>query len=42
MRIGVLGCAGRMGRAVIAELLAVADCTLVGGDNRATVALDWI
>ena len=34
MRIGVLGCAGRMGRAVIAELLGAADCTLAGGVDR--------
>jgi 4-hydroxy-tetrahydrodipicolinate reductase len=34
MRIGVLGCAGRMGRAVIGEVLAAADCTLVGGVDR--------
>jgi 4-hydroxy-tetrahydrodipicolinate reductase len=31
MRIGVLGCAGRMGRAVIGEILASADCSLAGG-----------
>jgi 4-hydroxy-tetrahydrodipicolinate reductase len=31
MRIGVLGCAGRMGRAVIGEVLASAGCTLAGG-----------
>jgi 4-hydroxy-tetrahydrodipicolinate reductase len=30
MRIGVLGGAGRMGRAVIGEVLATAECTLVG------------
>jgi 4-hydroxy-tetrahydrodipicolinate reductase len=34
MRIGVLGCAGRMGRAVIGEVLAAEDCTLVGGVDR--------
>jgi 4-hydroxy-tetrahydrodipicolinate reductase len=34
MRIGVLGCAGRMGRAVIGELLATEHCTLVGGVDR--------
>jgi 4-hydroxy-tetrahydrodipicolinate reductase len=34
MRIGVLGCAGRMGRAVIGELLAAEGCTLVGGVDR--------
>jgi 4-hydroxy-tetrahydrodipicolinate reductase len=31
MRIGVLGCAGRMGRAVIAEVLASPGCELAGG-----------
>jgi 4-hydroxy-tetrahydrodipicolinate reductase len=31
MNIGVLGCAGRMGRAVMAEVLASEDCRLVGG-----------
>jgi 4-hydroxy-tetrahydrodipicolinate reductase len=31
MDIGVLGCAGRMGRAVIAEILASRDCRLAGG-----------
>jgi 4-hydroxy-tetrahydrodipicolinate reductase len=31
MRIGVLGCAGRMGRAVMAELLACPECVLAGG-----------
>jgi 4-hydroxy-tetrahydrodipicolinate reductase len=34
MRIGVLGCAGRMGRAVIGEVLAAEDCMLVGGVER--------
>ena len=34
MRMGVLGCAGRMGRAVIGEVLAAEDCTLVGGVDR--------
>jgi 4-hydroxy-tetrahydrodipicolinate reductase len=34
MRIGVLGCAGRMGRAVIGEVLAAEECTLVGGVDR--------
>jgi 4-hydroxy-tetrahydrodipicolinate reductase len=34
MRIGVLGCAGRMGRAVIGEVLAAENCTLVGGVDR--------
>jgi 4-hydroxy-tetrahydrodipicolinate reductase len=31
MKIGVLGCAGRMGRAVIGEVLATRTCTLAGG-----------
>ncbi|MGH6897012.1 MAG: 4-hydroxy-tetrahydrodipicolinate reductase, partial [Geminicoccaceae bacterium] len=31
MRIGVLGCAGRMGRAVIGEILATEGCSLAGG-----------
>jgi 4-hydroxy-tetrahydrodipicolinate reductase len=34
MRIGVLGCAGRMGRAVIDEALGAEGCTLVGGVDR--------
>jgi 4-hydroxy-tetrahydrodipicolinate reductase len=34
MRIGVLGCAGRMGRAVIGEILATEGCTLAGGVDR--------
>jgi 4-hydroxy-tetrahydrodipicolinate reductase len=31
MRIGVLGCAGRMGRAVIVEVLGAPGCSLAGG-----------
>jgi 4-hydroxy-tetrahydrodipicolinate reductase len=31
MKIGVLGCAGRMGRAVMAEVLASSGCELAGG-----------
>ena len=34
MRIGVLGCAGRMGRAVIGEVLGAEGCTLAGGVDR--------
>ena len=34
MEIGVLGCAGRMGRAVLAELLARPDLRLAGGVER--------
>ena len=34
MRIGVLGCAGRMGRAVIGQVLAAEGCTLAGGVDR--------
>ncbi len=35
MKIGVLGCAGRMGRAVMAELLASEDLRLAGGVEQA-------
>jgi 4-hydroxy-tetrahydrodipicolinate reductase len=35
MRIGVLGCAGRMGRAVIGEVLGAEGCTLAGGVDQA-------
>jgi 4-hydroxy-tetrahydrodipicolinate reductase len=31
MEVGVLGCAGRMGRAVMAEILASPDVRLAGG-----------
>lgn len=31
MKIGVLGCAGRMGRAVLAEVLAIDGATVIGG-----------
>jgi 4-hydroxy-tetrahydrodipicolinate reductase len=34
MRIGVLGCAGRMGRAVVGEVLAAEGCSLAGGVDR--------
>jgi len=34
MRIGVLGCAGRMGRALIGEVLAAEGCTLSGGVDQ--------
>jgi 4-hydroxy-tetrahydrodipicolinate reductase len=34
MRIGVLGCAGRMGRAVISEVLGADGCTLAGGVDQ--------
>ena len=34
MRIGVIGCAGRMGRANLAEALATAGIELVGGTER--------
>lgn len=34
MRIGVLGCAGRMGRAVVGEVLAAEGCTLAGGIDQ--------
>ncbi|MFO1073094.1 MAG: 4-hydroxy-tetrahydrodipicolinate reductase [Geminicoccaceae bacterium] len=35
MRIGVIGCAGRMGRANLREILATAGVTLAGGVERA-------
>jgi 4-hydroxy-tetrahydrodipicolinate reductase len=35
VRIGVIGCAGRMGRANMAQLLATGDVELVGGTERA-------
>ncbi len=31
MKIGVLGCAGRMGRAIIREVLGADGCSLIGG-----------
>ncbi|MGI9504192.1 MAG: 4-hydroxy-tetrahydrodipicolinate reductase [Geminicoccaceae bacterium] len=31
MKIGILGCAGRMGRALLKEVLESEDCTLAGG-----------
>lgn len=31
MKIGIIGCAGRMGRMLIAEVLSTPDCTLSGG-----------
>ena len=34
LRIGVIGCAGRMGRANLAQLLATAGVELVGGTER--------
>jgi 4-hydroxy-tetrahydrodipicolinate reductase len=35
VRIGVIGCAGRMGRANMAQLLATGEVELVGGTERA-------
>jgi len=35
MKIGVLGCAGRMGRAIIREVLGVDGCSLIGGTEVA-------
>lgn len=35
MKIGVLGCAGRMGRAIIGEILRTDGCTLTGGTEVA-------
>jgi 4-hydroxy-tetrahydrodipicolinate reductase len=34
MKIGIVGCAGRMGRLLVAEVLARPDCTLAGGTER--------
>lgn len=34
LRIGVVGCAGRMGRAVLGEVLAAPDLVLAGGVDR--------
>lgn len=35
MKIGIVGCAGRMGRMLIAETLATAGCELAGGTEQA-------
>ncbi|MEZ5932900.1 MAG: 4-hydroxy-tetrahydrodipicolinate reductase [Alphaproteobacteria bacterium] len=35
MKIGILGCAGRMGRALLNEVIESDGCTLVGGTERA-------
>lgn len=35
MKIGIVGCAGRMGRLLVAEVLAGPGCELVGGTERA-------
>ncbi len=34
MKIGILGCAGRMGRALLAEVMETEGCTLAGGTER--------
>ncbi|MDW8370617.1 MAG: 4-hydroxy-tetrahydrodipicolinate reductase, partial [Geminicoccaceae bacterium] len=34
MRVGVIGCGGRMGRAVLREVLAARDLELAGGVER--------
>ncbi len=34
MNIGIVGCAGRMGRMVVSEVLASAGCTLAGGTEQ--------
>ena len=34
MKIGIVGCAGRMGRMVVSEVLASAGCTLAGGTEQ--------
>ncbi len=39
MKIGIVGCAGRMGRALIQEVLATAGCTLAGGTDVAGPAI---
>jgi 4-hydroxy-tetrahydrodipicolinate reductase len=35
MKIGIVGCAGRMGRLLVAEVLAQPDCELAGGTEPA-------
>ncbi|OHC75669.1 MAG: 4-hydroxy-tetrahydrodipicolinate reductase [Rhodospirillales bacterium RIFCSPLOWO2_12_FULL_58_28] len=35
MRIGIIGCAGRMGRMLVAEVLAADNCRLLGGTEQA-------
>lgn len=40
MKIGVVGCAGRMGRAVVAEIAGTDGAALAGGSERA--GSDWI
>ncbi|CAK0755965.1 4-hydroxy-tetrahydrodipicolinate reductase [uncultured Gammaproteobacteria bacterium] len=35
VKIGVVGCAGRMGQMIVRECLASAGCTLAGGSERA-------
>lgn len=35
MKIGIVGCAGRMGRMLVAETLTTDGCTLVGGTEHA-------
>lgn len=35
MKIGVLGCAGRMGRAIMSEIISTDGCTLAGGIEAA-------
>src|SRR5260370_39514522 len=34
IRIGVIGCAGRVGRMLIADIVATAGCALAGGTAR--------
>ena len=34
MKIGILGCGGRMGRALLSEVLGTDGCTLAGGTER--------
>lgn len=34
MKIGVIGCAGRMGQMLVREITATAGCTLIGGTDK--------
>ncbi len=39
MKIGVVGCAGRMGRMLVREITATPNCTVAGGTERAGGAM---
>lgn len=39
MKIGIIGCAGRMGKTLVEEILGRNDCTLSGGTERASSPL---